>query len=224
MGAIFSALNNAIKTLKAAVSLLKSLSAEFDQALKRASLSPGLPNHEPTQPYWLNDPPFPKLVNVRSSELPRTADIAVIGSGIAGAAIARSLLHERRRRNVDTKERVIVFEARQLCSGATARNGGHIKVAPYEIFARLSKHMPKDRAAALVRFQMRHIEILIGLCKSESIEATEARNVQTVDLFLDEETFHGAVENVEEMKRHLPEVEITVWDGQKAREVCYAPK
>ncbi|PVH94051.1 DAO-domain-containing protein [Periconia macrospinosa] len=218
MGAIFSALQNAIKGLKAAISLLINLSSEFNQALKRASQPPGLPAPEPTEPYWLNDPPFPKLVNVRSYELPQTADVAIIGSGIAGAAIARSLLHERRRCNIDTKEKVVVFEARQLCSGATARNGGHIKVAPYEAFARFSKEMAKDRAAALVRFQMQHVETLIGLCKNEGIEIAEARSVQTVDLFLDDQTFREAVESVEEMKKYLPEVEISVWDRQKTRE------
>jgi len=219
MGTALSTLHNAIKALISALSLLKTLSDEFNQALKRASLSPGLPNPNPTPTYWLSDPPFPELVNVTSSKLPQTADVAIIGSGITGAAVARSLMHERRRRNTNAQERIVVLEARQLCSGATARNGGHIKVAPYEVFSRLSKCMPKDRAAALVRFQMRHLEALINLCQREDMEAAEARNVETVDLFLDAKTFHEAIESVNNMKEYVPEVEITIWDGLKAREV-----
>lgn len=222
MGNIFSAIYNAFKTLLSAMALLKALSDEFNQALKRASQSPGLPNPNPTQSYWLNDPPYPELVNVRSPNLPQTADVAIIGSGIAGAAIARSLLHERRRCNTIKGENVVVLEARELCSGATARNGGHIKPTAYEVFARFSKAMPKDRAAALTRFQMRHLECVVDLCRNEGIKLAEARKVETVDVFVDQLTFDKAVEQVAEMRKWLPEIEVTIWDAKKAQEVCYS--
>ncbi|ORY18857.1 hypothetical protein BCR34DRAFT_670746 [Clohesyomyces aquaticus] len=218
MGNILSAVRNAYKSLFSAIALLLALSDEFSQALERASQSPGLPNPKPTASYWLQDPPFPELVGARSPELPQTADVAIIGSGIAGAAIARSLLHERRRRNTNKSEKVIVLEARELSSGATARNGGHIKCAAYDAFAQFSKTFPKDRAAALTRLQMRHLESLIGLCESEGIEAAEARKVETVDLFLDPKSFHKAVEDGAEMKKWLLEVEIAVWNSEKALE------
>jgi len=220
MGSAFSAVRNAIKTLSSAISLLMAMSDQFSKALRRASQSPGLPNPEPTQTYWLRDPPFPERVNVSSFELPQTVDVAIIGSGIAGAAIARSLLHERRGHDSSKNEKVIILEARELSSGATARNGGHIKPAAYEWFSRFSKILPKDRAAALTRFRMRHVEDLVSLCQSEGIEVAEARKVETVDLFLDEQTFGEAVEDVTEMKKWLPEVEIAVWDRRKAQEVC----
>ena len=219
MGVFVSLMRNAINTLTSAASILRALSAEFDRALQRAAQSPGLPNPEPTQPYWLQDPPFPELVDISSSKLIETADVAIIGSGIAGAAVARSLLHERRRRNSGTGEKIIVFDARQLCSGATARNGGHIKPAMYDCFSRLSKLLPKDRAAALTRFQSRHVDCLIELCKSEGIEAAEARKVETVDVFLDSQAFYKASEYVAELKKRLPDVEIAVWNGDQARKV-----
>ncbi|EDU50620.1 fad dependent oxidoreductase protein [Pyrenophora tritici-repentis] len=218
MGVVVSILQDAFIVLVSTVSLLKALSTEFNQALKRASQSPGLPNPKPSQTYWLSDPPHPELVNVSSPELPKTADVVIIGSGIAGAAVARSLLHERRRRNSRTDEKVVVLDARQLCSGATARNGGHIKPAAYESFSRFSKLFPKDRAAALTRFQSRHIECLVSLCESEGIECAEARKVETVDLFLDGQSFAKAVANVDELKRWLPEVGIAVWRGDQVQE------
>lgn len=223
MGNIFSALYSTLKALRSAVSLLKTLSNDFDQALKRASQPPGLPSPAPTQSYWLAEPPFPELVDVCSSELPTTADVAIIGSGITGAAIARSLLHEQRRRCIDTDMKVVVLEARELSSGATARNGGHIKPAPYEVFTRFCKNVTRDRAAALVRFQMRHIDCLVKLCQEENIEAAEARNVETVDLFLDDLAFQKALEDVEKMKEWLPEIKITVWDKQGAQKVLNPP-
>jgi hypothetical protein len=219
MGVVLSILQDAFKVFISAASILKALSAEFDQALKRASQSPGLPNPEPSQPYWLSDPPYPELVDVSSTSLPETADVAIIGSGIAGASVARSLLHERRRRNTRTDENVVVFDARQLSSGATARNGGHIKPSVYESFSRFSKLLPKDRAAALARFQSRHIECLIELCQSEGIESAEARKVETVDFFLDSQGFSKAVADVDEVKKWLPEVEIAVWNGDQAQKV-----
>ena len=219
MGGALSTLSSSFKTLLTGIALLKALSDEFSQALKRASLAPGLPNPTPTQSYWLNEPPFPELVDVRSPELPQTADVAIIGSGIAGAAIARSLLHERRRHNIGKGEKVVVFEARELCSGATGRNGGHIKPTGYESFARSCKNLPKDRAAALTRFQTRHLECLTDLCKSEGIEAAEARKVETVDVFLDHDSFDKAVKEVIELRKWLPETEIEILDAQKAQEV-----
>ncbi|KAI4650397.1 hypothetical protein J4E93_002753 [Alternaria ventricosa] len=217
MGVVLSILQNTAKTLIAAASLLRALSTEFDQALKRASQSPGLPVPKPSQTYWLSDPPHPQLCDASSHKLPQTADVVIIGSGIAGAAVARSLLHERHRRNVRTDEKVVVLEARQLCSGATARNGGHIKPAVYDSFSRFSKLLPKHRAAALARFQFLHVKYLTELCDTEGIEAAEARKVDTVDFFLDNHSFSKAVADVEELKKWLPEVEITAWKGDQVQ-------
>ncbi|EEY14781.1 conserved hypothetical protein [Verticillium alfalfae VaMs.102] len=216
---------DALKGIRAALSLLSALSSEFNAALNRAGKPPGLPNPKPTRPYWLNNPPFPELVDIRSPVLPETADVAVIGSGIAGAAVVRSLLHERRRRGTVSgsesglpgDDNIIVFEARQLCSGATARNGGHIKPTAYEIFPRFRKTYGPERAAALTRFQLRHIDCLTELCASEGIDAAEAREVETADLYLDEETFRKAVEGLAEMKEWVPEVDVEVWESDEAR-------
>jgi hypothetical protein len=219
MGVVLSILRDALRVLTSTATLLHALSTEFNQALNRASQSPGLPNPKPVQTYWLNDPPYPELVNITSSSLQRTADVAIIGSGIAGAAVARSVLHERRRGKTRTDEKVVVLDARQLSSGATARNGGHIKVAMYECFARFGKLFTKDRAAALARFQALHLKCLVGLCQGEGIKSAEARKVDTVDFFLDAQSFSKAVADVDEMKEWLPEVEIAVWNGHQAQEV-----
>ena len=90
MGSTLSAVRDAIQGLKSIISLLIALSTEFNAALKRATQTPGLPNPDSSQPYWLVDPPFPELVNMRSAQLLETADVAIIGSGITGAAVARS--------------------------------------------------------------------------------------------------------------------------------------
>ncbi|VUC24880.1 unnamed protein product [Clonostachys rosea] len=215
MGHVSSKLRNKAAKVRSMIKILKEISTDFEYALNRASDSPGIPRSNPTEPYWLDDPPYPELTNIQSRQrLPDFVDVAIIGSGIAGASIARSLLHERRRRGVDLDKKVVVFEARDLCSGATGRNGGHIKPSPYDTFAQLSTFMPKDRAAALTRFQASHIDYLIELCREEGIDIAEAREVETVDFFVDEEMFHDAVGDVEESRKWLPEVQVFEWEKE----------
>ncbi|KAF1844645.1 FAD dependent oxidoreductase [Cucurbitaria berberidis CBS 394.84] len=83
-----------------------------------------LPVPDPVLSYWLSQPH--KYSNVRStSSLPASCDIAIIGSGMAGIVTAYHILKGSPR---DKIPNVVILEARELCSGATARNGGHTKV------------------------------------------------------------------------------------------------
>lgn len=92
---------------------------------KRASIPVSLPRDNPTVSYW-QDPPD-EIADLRStSQLPQTADVVVIGSGISGAAIAHNILL----RAPDAK--IVLLEARQACSGATGRNGNQfLSLSPF---------------------------------------------------------------------------------------------
>lgn len=221
MGSALSALTGAFKALKTAIALLRTLSKDYSALLARAHADPGLPVPAPTSPYWLDDPPYPELVDIQSSALPGEADIVIVGSGIAGAAVAWSVLHECHAKG--QRPRVVVLEARQLCSGATGRNGGHIKASPHELFALMGRLLPAERAAELVRFQLRHLDALVGLCRAEGIEVAECREVETVDLYIDGDGFRRAVGEVEVLRKWVPEFEIEVWEGARAREVSEQP-
>jgi ribulose 1,5-bisphosphate synthetase/thiazole synthase len=54
-----------------------------------------------------------------TSELPSQCDIVVVGAGYAGAAAVTQILSK----SGDKTPSILVLEARQLCSGATGRNG-----------------------------------------------------------------------------------------------------
>jgi ribulose 1,5-bisphosphate synthetase/thiazole synthase len=83
---------------------------------ERASIPPTLPRPNPTISGW-QDPPD-AIANFQSTaELPETADVVIIGSGISGASIALGILDAGEGLNV------VMLEARQACSGATGRNG-----------------------------------------------------------------------------------------------------
>jgi len=83
----------------------------------------GLPSRNPTKSYWLRDPSAALLGHRSTPELPETADVVVVGSGITGAFAARFLkdglaLHGR---VGGGDQSVLMLEAREACSGATGR-------------------------------------------------------------------------------------------------------
>lgn len=72
-----------------------------------------------TQSFWRtqSDP----LDNHQTTpDLPEEIDILIIGSGYVGASAAYRLLAENPQ---NPTPRVVLVEARELCSGATGRNG-----------------------------------------------------------------------------------------------------
>lgn len=77
-----------------------------------------LPVDNATIPYWRTEPHA--LDEHRTTEsLPPSCDIAIIGAGMSGIATAYHI--SKLSGNKATS--IVVLEARQLCSGATGRNG-----------------------------------------------------------------------------------------------------
>lgn len=194
-------------------------SAELNALHDRINSNPGIPVSNPTKPFWLENPPFPALVNAQSKTLPKTVDIVIIGSGITGASIARTILSECALMNI--KQRVVMLEARETCSGATGRNGGHIKCTPFESYHDCKQRFGSERAKKLVRFQMSHLPLLVELAKKEGWDVAEAREVETLDVFYDEEAWTEWKEMVEEYRRDMPNEakDVFVWEKDVAREV-----
>lgn len=214
---LFHFLQKSWKTLRAAVKALLDLNGTFEELVARVHQGPTLPCREPTHSYWLENPLFPELVNIQSGSLPEVTDIVVIGSGITAAAVARSLLQESERKGVDIS--IIVLEARDICSGATGRNGGHVKASPHETFERLEAKFGTERAIALTRFQLSHLGYLTDLCRSKEYEKAECRKVETVDLFFDQRTFDKACHTTTRLRTLLPEHEARIYQAAEAREV-----
>lgn len=81
-----------------------------------------LPVANRLKPFWLSEVD-PSLENARTTdELPPTVDVVIIGSGMSGAITAYHLLKDQD----DANPSVLMLEAAETCSGATARNGEFI--------------------------------------------------------------------------------------------------
>lgn len=76
-----------------------------------------IPVSDPTPSFWRTE--LDELDSHRStSELPSECDIVIIGAGFAGAALSHYIYEDN-----PFPPSVVILEARQACSGATARNG-----------------------------------------------------------------------------------------------------
>jgi hypothetical protein len=221
MTAIHSSIRESYLGLKALVKEVIEDSADLTALQARINANPGIPVSNPTTSFWLRDPPFPDLVDMRSRTLPRSADVVIIGSGITGASVARVILSECAAMGIN--RRVVMVEARQTCSGATGRNGGHIKCTPYEAFCQSKERFGAERARALVDFQVSHLPILVDMAKQENWDQAEARELESLDVFYDEEVWAEHQQMVEEFRQGMPEEAkgILVWDRDTAREVKY---
>lgn len=120
---------------------------------------PALPVANPTTSYW-QTPPHEELLGVQSPQLPSSCDIAVIGSGISACSTIRELLVG------GFAGKIVVLEARELCSGATGRNGGRIHVHAMKDYDRFRRLFGDAAAEKIVRFQMMHREAIEEVVKT----------------------------------------------------------
>ncbi|KAL4894641.1 FAD dependent oxidoreductase-domain-containing protein [Aspergillus ambiguus] len=216
MGPVLSSIRRLYLDLSTVISELNHTKRSFDALLTRLStVTPPVPN--PSKSYWQEDPPFPNLVDAQSPDLPTTADIVIIGSGISGASVAYTILTQSSKRGASPK--VVLVEARKLCSGATGRNGGHIKCSPYLEYAGLKARFGREHAKKLLQFQRRHLAVLLELAQqNEDLKISEVREVETVDTFTDETTWNEAKKMVHELRQDAPDMaeDVVIHDGTEA--------
>ncbi|KAF4785948.1 FAD dependent oxidoreductase [Colletotrichum scovillei] len=98
------------------------------------TLQPGqadLPSAKSTASYWHREPSKTLLGHRTTRDLPPTADVVVVGSGITGAFAAKELLERAGAGAGGEGKRIVLLEAREVCWGATGRNGGHCQPVAY---------------------------------------------------------------------------------------------
>ncbi|KAI5918193.1 FAD dependent oxidoreductase [Camillea tinctor] len=162
---------------------------------QRAAIPVTLPRDNPTQSYWQLEPD--EIANLRSTEtLPATAETVIIGSGITGAAVAFNLLSH------GAKD-IVMLEARQACSGATGRNGGHTKAASYRSFQQHAADHGVATASQIARLELANIRAVHAFAREHSI-ACDSTPCETVDVIYDPPQWDAAQRAVAAMREAMP--------------------
>ncbi|XP_014550225.1 hypothetical protein COCVIDRAFT_43181 [Bipolaris victoriae FI3] len=155
-----------------------------------------LPVSDPTKSYWIEAAESP-LRSFRSSEvLPEETDIAIIGSGYAGASTAYWI--HKGTENAERQPKVTVLEARDICGSATGRNGGQLRPHIYSRYPVWRGRFGADGAMELITHEMAHLEAFKELCEQEGItEEVCLKFGETFDAAMTEEAWKrlkGALE------------------------------
>ncbi|KAG5640628.1 hypothetical protein DXG03_007889 [Asterophora parasitica] len=251
--------------LRTFLRFLRLFSPPLSKLLTRISLSPGLPvplpSHSPS--YWLT-PPSPLAQHNASypgwSE--RYADVVVIGSGITGTSVVRTLLDWDREQGGAGEGgetlQVVMLEARDTCSGATGRNGGHVTPILYADYPGLREQHGAHIAKQIMRFRLAHLPAFLELAASDGLregvldtsqasdgeglsqasedlslpesasqahrqsllDTSQARSVDTFDVFLGPKLFRNALSALEVYRRDMGSEAgwWRIWDFERGAE------
>ncbi|KAM5449683.1 hypothetical protein MaudCBS49596_004804 [Microsporum audouinii] len=145
---------------------------------------------EGNTPFWRTEPH--KLDAHRSTpDLPPTCDILIVGSGYSGASVAYHIFQGN-----ETPPSTVLLEARQLCSGATGRNAGHLRP---EMYAHASKFISRhgvEAAAEIVKYEISHLRVLADVIEREKIDC-DLVLTRSFDVYFDQEVMDKVRRGVE---------------------------
>ncbi|KAF9251507.1 hypothetical protein DTO013E5_4065 [Penicillium roqueforti] len=145
------------------------------------------PVENATVPFWHRD--IHELHDHRTTEeLPVSSDVVIIGAGYAGISTAYHLVKGEAS---DNKLSVTILEARGVCSGATGRNGGHLRPDMYTPMARLIDRAGVERALEVTEFEIAHIHAIKSLVEKEKIDC-DFTLTRSIDVWTNEETARKA--------------------------------
>lgn len=184
--------------------------------LERLRSDPGLPVDNPTMSFWQD--PEHAFAHRQSTVLPRDTDIVIIGSGITAVSTAQHLLR------LDPNLDVVILEARAAISGATGRNGGHIKASPWGDYSSLKQLFGKESGMKIMKFRMAHLD---AFCQEashlgEAGKSGLVRRTQSLSVSYDLNAWERSKESLREFLCDFPE-ERSKWsaiDNPAELKVC----
>jgi glycine/D-amino acid oxidase-like deaminating enzyme len=101
--------------------------------------------------------------------------VITVGFGTTGTSVARTLLMDETA--AGSNARTVLLEAREVCSGATGRNGGHC-LETAEVYLALRNELGSDAAQRISKFRLKHLNMFIAVAEAHGIvEETEFRKV-----------------------------------------------
>ncbi|KAI0757542.1 FAD dependent oxidoreductase [Daedaleopsis nitida] len=173
------------------------LGETYDLIQERLNTPPGFPVSNPTVPLWTH--PAAQLPVEPPDSLPEHADVVVVGSGITGTSFAYNLLA------LDSRLKIVMLEAREACSGATARNGGHINPPLYHDHAELRELYGERAANAMIAFRRAHIAEMLRVASQEDIlKESQCRETEHLDVYTCPTAFAEAKDNLAKWRERMP--------------------
>ncbi|OJD35972.1 fad dependent oxidoreductase superfamily protein [Diplodia corticola] len=136
------------------------------------------PVPNPLTPFWRTQ--LHPLDSARTTpDLPAETDVLIIGAGYAGASTAYHLQKDN-----PNPPRITILEAREACSGATGRNGGHLKPDVYFQVPRYTALFGAEAADELAAFESSQVLAVKELVEREGIDC-DFGLTRAVDVCLD---------------------------------------
>ncbi|KAJ9639838.1 hypothetical protein H2204_003631 [Knufia peltigerae] len=171
----------------------------IQRLVQKIQRDPGLPVENATTPFWLE--PVVQHAHHQSPSLSQTADVVILGSGITGISTA---LHLSR---IAPELKIVMLEARDLTSGATGRNGGHIKAVPWKDYGDIKQTLGRESAIKITRFRLAHLPALLSEAASlgESGKAGLVRQLETLIACYDRDVWTQDKKKLKEFLDDMPE-------------------
>ncbi|EEA19405.1 hypothetical protein TMatcc_009538 [Talaromyces marneffei ATCC 18224] len=158
-----------------------------------------LPPRTSTLPFWLTD--RSPLDQTRSTpDLPSDSDIVIIGAGYAGISLAYHLLKSASEAGSQDVPSITILEARTICSGATGRNGGHVRPDTYSLIPLYIRRHGLAAAAEVAEFELSHIKAIQDVIRSEKIEDCEFLLTRNMNVYLDQNRGNETKRAIEELR------------------------
>ncbi|PWY85786.1 FAD dependent oxidoreductase superfamily [Aspergillus sclerotioniger CBS 115572] len=158
-------------------------------ASKSAATNTMLPPAKPITPFWRTE--LDQLDDVRTTpDLPPQSDIVIIGAGYSGVTLAYYLLKQLADQG-DKTTTVTLLEARQICSGATGRNGGHLRPDIYGHIPTYITRYGLDAGVEIADFEYAHIQALKDLLREENIDC-DLNITRNMNAYLDDVSAENA--------------------------------
>ncbi|KAK8038305.1 Gamma-glutamylputrescine oxidoreductase [Apiospora phragmitis] len=126
--------------------------------------SEGFPVPNSTQPFWRTE--LHEFDSHRTTpDLPTESDIVIIGAGFAGSSLAHFIYEDN-----PSPPSVTLLEAREACSGATGRNGGHVKPDVYFNVPKYIKKYGVKAAVEVAAYEASQVFAVKELVEKENID------------------------------------------------------
>lgn len=191
-----------------------SLHAEPTQLPSEPQLEPSLPFPNSCLSYWHRTTRgFRHLNSNKTTSVPTSAQYVIIGSGIAGAYTAFTLLEA----GIDPGD-VLILEAREAVSGSSGRNAGHVRPDAFRGFSDYAAAHGVEQSLKIVENENVNLDLVNRFVREHDVSC-EFTLSPTFDVNLTQEMVEDEARNIDEyVKAGGTMGHIRLYEGDEAVE------